>query len=430
MSRGFKVASVILSLVLLTSIGAAVFHVELQEFALKVKKYTALNIPKNKGMQKKALQVIDKISAPFFNIEPLPQADVDFMVYDFLAKMSSSSTGKIFALSTQRIEVDNETSLLAAVKKAQPGDVIYLLPGTYHIDARKFKLKTFAGGSELSPIVITAEPNTVELISKVQEVLNIRHSFWQVSNLTFVGQCDLDQSCDHAIHIVGSVDNIVIQANTFKNFNAHIKANGKVKNGQRDFPNNGLISHNVFFNEWVRETKASVTPIDVVGGGNWYIGHNFIADFAKKKKKGQAIGYTYGAFLKGASANGIIENNLVICQWKLPSYASIDSRIGLSLGGGGTSEGLCETETCEYEHLNGVIRNNNIVNCTNEVGIYLNKAQNTTVVDNLIVGTLGIDARYQTSSGKVSNNVYQGRFSNRAGSSVHYENNTKFNGEL
>jgi parallel beta-helix repeat protein len=70
---------------------------------------------------------------------------------------------------------------------------------------------------------------------------------------------------------------------------------------------------------------------------------------------------------------------------------------------------------CTTEHQNGILRNNIIVNCPLDVGIYLNKATNTRLYNNTLFNTKGIDVRFQASTADVRNNVLDGKIRNRDG---------------
>ena len=146
--------------------------------------------------------------------------------------------------------------------------------------------------------------------------------------------------------------------------------------------------------------------IDVVGGRRWIVRRNVIYDF--QKALGDNI--SYAAFLKGNSRDGLFERNLVLCSRNF----SGGTRLGLSLGGGGTAPQFCEEASCVTEHQNGTLRNNLIVNCS-DVGIYLNRAQNTVVDHNTLYATTGVDVRFATSSATVRNNALAGAIRNRDG---------------
>jgi hypothetical protein len=64
------------------------------------------------------------------------------------------------------------------------------------------------------------------------------------------------------------------------------------------------------------------------------------------------------------------------------------------------------------------MRNNIIMNCSHDVGIYLNKSALTSVYNNLIFNSLGIDVRFDTSSAVIINNIISGRIKERNGGVV------------
>jgi hypothetical protein len=291
-----------------------------------------------------------------------------------------------------------------------------IAPGTYRLKGKRFNVGN-AGSAELPIALVSNSFGDVRLEFDSLEGLYINKPNWIINGIIFKGVCKYQSNCEHAIHIVGNADNLFLSNNRFVDFNAHIKSNGR--NGS--FPDNVVIINNDFYNLSSRNVKAPVTPIDVVGGNNWLIKDNYIADFAKGN--GKKISYAYGAFLKGAGAGGKILNNIVNCSWKLPYSSSLDVRIGLSLGGGGTNARACQTGKCEYEHIDGLIQGNIVLNCENDVGIYLNKASNTQVTENLLLNTLGIDVRFSSSSASVSNNTMQGRISARDGAFLKQRNN-------
>jgi len=133
-----------------------------------------------------------------------------------------------------------------------------------------------------------------------------------------------------------------------------------------------LIEYNEFSNSRPRDTGNPVAPIDIVGGKRWVVRGNFIHDH----EKGQGDGISYAAFLKGNSRDGLFERNLIVCE--LLHRGGI--RLGLSFGGGGSQpDSICKEGRCSPEHRNGVMRNNVIVNCPADVGIYLDEARDSRV---------------------------------------------------
>jgi nitrous oxidase accessory protein NosD len=71
-----------------------------------------------------------------------------------------------------------------------------------------------------------------------------------------------------------------------------------------------------------------------------------------------------------------------------------------------------------YEHTFGIIRNNVVVNCHNDVGVYINKAPDSQVYGNYVLGSLGIDIRYKESHAQVYDNQIDGRIKTRDGASI------------
>lgn len=309
------------------------------------------------------------------------------------------------------ITVTNMEELRAAVGAANPGDVILMQAGTYRLDS---KLNLDRPGSDGSPIVIRAASAQKPVIeSNTVEGFKISAPHWTLENLHFMGVCADDSSCEHALHIVREADNTTVRSCVFQNFNAQIKGNGEPESdgGPYVYPDDVLIEGSEFFNDAPRQTGNPVTPIDIVGGRRWVVRANFIHDHAK----GGGNNISYAAFFKGNSRDGIFEQNLIACE--LMHTGQI--RLGLSLGGGGTGpDPICEDGTCNPEHQNGILRNNLIVNCPTDVGIYLNEATNTRIEHNTLYNTTGIDVRFDTSSATLVNNLLDGKIRTRNGGTI------------
>ena len=319
------------------------------------------------------------------------------------------TTAFVFAIlgsaTAAEITVSSEADLTRALLNAKAGDVIEIAPGTYDL-TRKHSLK--GEGTTANPIVVRApELGAVVLHSTAVELFKLNGGYWIFENLVIQGTCQQHSRCEHAFHIVGTADGTIIRNNHLRDFNAAIKGNGVNIGSKRRFPSNVLIEGNAFFNSTPRKTSNPVTPIDVVGGSHWVVRGNFIADFAKAG--GNRV--SYGAFLKGNSRHGTLERNLVICEWKHKG----NTRIGLSLGGGGTGKKFCVDNDCTTEHSNGTIRNNIILNCPRDVGIYLNRAKATKIYNNTFYNTGGIDVRFATSDADIWNNLISGGIRNRNG---------------
>ncbi len=296
-------------------------------------------------------------------------------------------------------------TLEAAMSDAVAGDVILIADGTYRIESG---LRATAAGTALAPIVLAAQhPGAVLIESDTVEAIKISGPYWQVLDLTIRGVCADHNACEHALHIVGAADGTLVRGNTFVDFNAQIKGNGEDYGAGFEWPDDVVVEGNVFYDEGPRQTANPVTKIDVVGGQRWRVEANEIRDF----EKGQGDTISYGAFFKGHSKDGVFERNLVVCT----SRNEAGVRIGLSLGGGGTSpDSICEDGTCTPEHERGTIRNNLIVHCS-DVGVYLNEAFDSRIDHNTLFDTTGVDVRFPESSAFIDANLVDSNIRERDG---------------
>lgn len=301
--------------------------------------------------------------------------------------------------------------LKSAVLQARAGDVLEIRPGTYAI---KGSLKTAANGTATQPIVLrAARAGSVILEFTTVESMRIAHSYWQVENLTLRGRCRSDSDCEHAFHIFGPAQHVVIRNNLLEDYNAPIKINGL--NGS--WPDGGLIQHNTLANSRRRNTHLPVTMIDIVGASQWTIADNIISNFIK----GDGNRVAYGAFMKGGGSNGRIERNLVICTPR--DISQPGTRIGLSMGGGGTEKKYCRDQRCDTEHSNGLVANNVVAHC-NDFGLDVNTSNQTVLAHNTLINTSGIDVRQAMSSATVYGNLLDGRIRARNGALLEASENT------
>ena len=305
--------------------------------------------------------------------------------------------------------VFNPNQLKLAIERASPGEIIMIMPGLYEMG----RLNIQSAGTPERPITVTAPAlGDVKIVPKDDEVFKVAAPYWIFENLDIGG----GPTSEHAFHLVGSASHVIIRHDFLHDLNAMIKGNGEGE--PRKFPDHVLIEDNILLDTAPRTGDAPVTPIDVVGGKAWVVRGNFIADFAKAG--GDHV--SYGAFLKGNSSEGILERNLVLCEWK--THGGV--RIGLSFGGGGTGEGLCDGVSCVTEHRNGIIRSNIIANCPEDVGIYLNKATDTKILNNTLFDTNGIDIRFPTSSARIDGNIISGGMRSRDGGTFTTSSNLLF----
>lgn len=303
------------------------------------------------------------------------------------------------------IQVNNNQQLLQAIANAEPGDGIELQTGIYSI---RQNVNVSKNGSIRKPIVIYARQLGNVLIEfDTVEGFIVNAANWTFQNLIIKGDCETHSKCEHAFHIIGNADGTILRNNIIYDFNSAIKGNGlPQKDSTIIYPDNVLIEKNSFTNTSPRNTGSPVNTIDVVGGDNWHIKANFISDFIKLLDNKTS----HAAYLKGYGKNGLFEENLVICNKKL--YQPDHTQVGLSFGGGGTGSQFCFDKKCQYEHDQGIMQNNIIMNC-NDVGIYINKGKDIQVINNTLYNTAGIDVRFPESNATVSNNLLTGTIRQR-----------------
>jgi hypothetical protein len=311
------------------------------------------------------------------------------------------------SVNSTEIRVKPGQDLNRAIQAAGPGDVITLAPGRYEIS----RIRLENAGLPDRPITVrAAKLGEARIESRGVVGFHVRAAHWHFENLDVIGQCERENhsNCEHAFHLTGDADGVVIKNSRLVNFNAAIKANGDGAREGTRFPDDVLVSGTMIYNTESRQTRNPVTPIDVVGGRRWRVEDNFLADY------GRADGIaSYQGFLKGNSKDAVVVGNLAICNWRHSSLG----RVGLSLGGGGTTNNaLCEDKNCDIEHENGAVIGNIVANCPSEPGLYINAAVNSRVSGNLLFKTTGIQLHTQFASADIHGNILNGGVRDRAGS--------------
>ncbi len=294
--------------------------------------------------------------------------------------------------------------------RAVSGDAITFAPGTYRIRSPLVAIRPGVAGV---PIVVRAErPGTVVLEVDSREGIVVSGPHWTFENLEIRGACRHQADCDHAFHVVGQAKGFVSRNNHIADFNAHFKINGN----NHGFPDRGLIESTTLTNGSARRTSNPVTPIDLVAANDWVIRNNLITDFVKDG--GDRI--SYGAFAKGAGARTAFERNVVVCEHRLRGLPG--QRVGLSFGGGGTGKAFCRDGRCITEHEQGVMRANLIAACS-DAGIYVNSGARSTIADNTVLDTAGVQVRYPESSADLDGNLIDGAVVARNGGNVRMADN-------
>ena len=305
------------------------------------------------------------------------------------------------------VRVDSTVGLIAAISAARPGDEIVLADGTYELHGNR-GINCANPGTAAAPIVVrAARPLGAHIESSAVEAFSVIAPNWRFEGLDIRGVCPNDADCEHAFHVVGRATGFQIRRNRIADFNAHLKVNADSEHNQ---PDGGLVDGNEILETHPRQTSGPVTPVNIDVADDWVVRGNVIRDFHK------ALGnqVSYGAFVKGGAKRPIFERNLVLCA---DLDASGGARVGLSFGGGGMDPALCAPAwnaavACDPEVEGGVMRNNIVVNCSDD-GIYLNHARNTKLLYNTLIATQGIAFRYASSTGEAVGNVLSSKIRGR-----------------
>jgi parallel beta-helix repeat protein len=307
--------------------------------------------------------------------------------------------------------VSTVAELEKAIAAAKPGDTIVLAAGKYPMKGATCA----ANGSSAMPITVkSSTPLAAQIELDALEGFKVTGGHWHFEGLDIRGVCANDGDCEHAFHVTGGkAEGFVLRKSRVRDFNAQLKVNGDIGDGGKyQAPHGGLVEYCELNDTHPRNTGNPTTKLNINTGDGWIVRGNTIRDF----KKGGGDQVSYGAFMKGGSKNGLFERNLVVCS---KDDKSGGTRIGLSFGGGGTGAEFCAPAfnpnvPCSIEHTGGVMRNNIIVSCS-DVGIYLNRAKDTSLFHNTLVATGGVDFRFDTTSGLAHGNVMMSKIRQRDG---------------
>lgn len=321
------------------------------------------------------------------------------------------SLGLAPSAEAKTVPVSTAAALKTAIAAAQPGDELVLAAGTYQLTGATCS----AAGSASLPIrVRAAAPFAAKIEFDGLEGFHVTGPHWHFEDLEIRGVCASDPDCEHAFHVTGKADGFKLLRCKVIDFNAQLKVNSDLVGGVRVMPQGGLVEGNQIYDTHPRATSNPVTKLNVDNASGWVARANLIHDF----HKGGGDGISYGAFFKGGGKNNSFERNLVLCS---KNDTTGGTRIGLSFGGGGMSPALCApafsaSVPCDPENDGGLMQNNIIVSCS-DVGIYLNKAKNTKLLHNTLIGTTGIDFRFASSTGEAHGNLLGDKIRLRDGGS-------------
>jgi len=258
------------------------------------------------------------------------------------------------------VSVSSAEQFYDAVTNAKANDVITLAEGEYEL---KQQLVLNKAGTESQPIFIRAEElGQVKLnFYTGDQSFFVRSPWWIIENLTINGACsDMATGCEHAFHIVGKADHIILRHNHIVDFVTHVKTNGEdlaSNDGVNDeFPDDLWFIANKFWRTKISSANKPTNILNLDGGRRNIVRGNIMAEFARA---GQ--GHANGVYPKAGMRDLLVEQNLIVCN---KNVVGSNDTAGISLGDGMGSEdwcdGLCFTEG---QNQQAIIRNNIIMNC-------------------------------------------------------------------
>ena len=301
--------------------------------------------------------------------------------------MATASTA-----SAEEILVSTRDGFIDAFSRARAGDVVRVMPGTYRFSS---SIWTSNPGTPTAPILVTGGTvPEVRLDFESVEGLVFNHAHWILENVWVNGDCGDPADCEAAVGVKPPADGFVMRGCRISNWSQHVKASRS--------PDDEADDASLLANEFYNDVRINGSVVDIVGGKRWRVAGNFVHDFGGDPSAGD-----YGIFLKGATSDGVVERNLVICGHLRPSFGI---EVGISMGGGGTGNEYCPNRDCSCEDFNSVVRNNIVLNCS-DVGLHTKRACGSKFYHNVVArsdGGLQIQENGAGDPVVVQNNVLEG----------------------
>ena len=123
----------------------------------------------------------------------------------------------------EMVSVDSEADILQAIVNAEPGHIITVQPGTYSFSQL---ITVRADGTPVEPIFLRADARGTVIFNLSHiENFKVYGKHWVFENLRIVGDCENNEGCEHAFHIVGDADDLYFRHNDVVNFASHVKLN-------------------------------------------------------------------------------------------------------------------------------------------------------------------------------------------------------------
>ncbi|MES1924942.1 right-handed parallel beta-helix repeat-containing protein [Salinisphaera sp. T31B1] len=318
-----------------------------------------------------------------------------------LSCVAAALLGSGCTLDRPTVHVDSIAALRQAIANAPAtGQTIVLAPGRY----RQVRQIIIHDRDRLTVTGSTDDFNDTVISGPGINDQRVRSNIVvDASKHVTIAHMTLENTAYHGVQVDHDSDNFVARnLKTWDNGESGFKVTSpSYARGDESYSDDGLIE-NCLIGFSGTGQRSVVEGIDIVGGNGWVIRGNRLENILKAN--GHAA---YAVFAKGNASGTVIENNQVF-----------NSSVGLSFGGGGTGAKFFRDGDTTYETRGGVIRGNRVYG-THDTGIYLNKAHDFKVHDNIVINarrdSTAIAVRYPQSRGRIYSNTVNARILRRDG---------------
>lgn len=286
------------------------------------------------------------------------------------------------------VEVASYPQIFSACRNAIPNDTIIIAPGVYTINDRAWMDIDGRPG----PVLVkgaTGNPEDVVIrglgVDNLDMIINFNLN--NCPNWTFEALTVRDSYYHGFKFDLGSTDCTLRNVIMLDHGESGVKGTSNPAVGI--YPDRLLIENCLIgFTIPTGGNRPNVEGVDGVGVNDWIIRST---TFINVQRNGQPA---YACFTKGNSSNTIIENCLFV-----------NCLVGASFGGGESSDDIYRDNNREFEHRNGIIRNNVFIRCT-DAAVYINKADNCKIYNNTVFECeYTIQLLFPQTSGYVYNNL-------------------------
>jgi len=288
------------------------------------------------------------------------------------------------AATADTVRVTTYSELVNAVQTAPPtGRTIILAPGVYYQTGSLWiynKPHLTLRGETGNPDDVVLQGLGIDNPNQHHNIAIVNCPYFTIENLTLRDTYWHGIQVNQSSHYV-TIRNVVMIDNGESGIKATNDSSGT------SYSDYGLVE-----NCWIGFSdyghRDCVEGIDLIATKDWVIRNNL---FVRVRK---VSGYGWGFFAKGNAQDTVVENNIFyLCD------------LGASFGNGGTGTQWFRDHQYPYEHRGGIIRNNIMIG-GKDAAVYLNKALNAKVYNNLSYKhVLTFQARYPETYADFKNNI-------------------------